>query len=219
MEKNISALRDCPLFCGISMENLAALLDCLRANRAVYGRGEFVYSAGDEITSLCVVMSGGVHVILEDYWGNRAIIARVGPGELFAEAFCCAGVKNIPVSVMASGQSEILFVDFARAAWTCPSSCEFHSLLVRNMLRILARKNVTLMRKIEHVTRHTTREKLLSYLSERAHEAGSGAFEIPFSRQELADYLSVERSAMSNELSKMRGENILRYEKNHFELL
>jgi CRP-like cAMP-binding protein len=219
MEKIIPILKICPLFDGISDGNLLALLNCVKARRSVYDKNDFICVAGDEVSSLCVVIAGEVHVMLEDYWGGRAIIACVGPGELFAEAFSCAGIKEIPVSVMASERSEILFVDFARAVQTCSSSCEFHSWLVRNMLRIIALKNVSLTRKIEHVTRRTTREKLLSYLSERAKIAGSSSFDIPFSRQELADYLSVERSAMSGELSKMRGENILRCEKNHFELL
>ncbi|GHV49629.1 Crp/Fnr family transcriptional regulator [Synergistales bacterium] len=175
--------------------------------------------AGEDVTAIGIVLSGGVHVLQEDFWGSRAILSHVAPGELFAEAFSCAGVGSLPVSVITTEPSEILFLDYKRVATTCSSSCAFHTGLIKNMMQILAGGNVMLTQKIEHLTRHTTREKLLSYLSEQARQAGQSAFEVPFNRQELADYLSVDRSAMSSELCKMRDDGILRFCKNHFELL
>jgi CRP-like cAMP-binding protein len=139
-------------------------------------------------------------------------------GGLFGEAFACAGAENLPVGVMAAEESEILLMNHERMLTSCPSACAFHTALIRNLTRILAEKNVILTQKLEHVTRRTTREKLLSYLSARAKLAKGNVFDIPFSRQELADYLSVERSAMSAELSRMRNEGLLRYKRNHFEL-
>jgi CRP-like cAMP-binding protein len=120
---------------------------------------------------------------------------------------------------VATADSELLFIDFRRLASPCVNACAFHARLIRNMLNIVSVKNIALTRKIEHVSRRTTREKLLSYLSDAAKKAGGGWFSIPFNRQELADYLYVERSAMSATLSKLRDEGVLLYRRNNFKLL
>jgi CRP-like cAMP-binding protein len=212
-------LRECELFRGISDGEVGAALECLRASRAVFEKGAFIFRAGENADRLGAVLSGGAYVAREDFWGGRSILARVGPGELFGEAFICAGVENYPVSAVAAENSEILFLDYAGAVAERASPQPFHAPLLRNMLKILAEKNIFLTRKMEHITRKTTREKLVSYLSERALAEGAHSFDIPFNRQELADYLSVERSAMSAELSRMKGEGILDFKKNHFTLL
>jgi CRP-like cAMP-binding protein len=166
-----------------------------------------------------VVLRGDVHIMQEDYWGNRTILARVDPGGLFAEAFSCSQTDELPVSVIAVEKSDVLLVDYKRIITTCSSGCAFHSKLIRNMMQILARNNILLTQKMEHITQRTTREKLFSYLSAQAKRAGSPRFVIPFDRQELADYLSVDRSALSSELGKMRAAGILSFEKNRFEFL
>jgi CRP-like cAMP-binding protein len=112
-----------------------------------------------------------------------------------------------------------MFIDFQRIIATCTSACVFHTLLIRNMIGVFARKNMMLVGKMEHITKRTTRDKLLSYLSEQARLHNSNSFEIPFDRQELADYLSVERSALSAEMSRLKADGVINYRKNHFELL
>ena len=169
--------------------------------------------------SIGIVLGGAVHVLREDFWGKRKIVARVEGGGLFGEAFACAGVEKLPISVIAAEDSEILFVNSVRIIKTCPTSCTFHIRLIKNLTLLLAEKNIALIQKLECLTQPNTREKLLSYLSGQARLAGKSAFSIPFNREELADYLSVERSAMSAELSKMRDDGLVLYQKNHFELL
>jgi CRP-like cAMP-binding protein len=137
---------------------------------------------------------------------------------MFAESIVCGGIGVMPVSVMSAAATEVLFIDFQRIITTCPSSCGFHTLLIRNMIGIFARKNVMLIGKMEHITKRTTREKLLSYLSEQSKLHGSRSFKIPLDRQGLADYLSVERSALSAEMSRVKADGIINYRKNHFEL-
>jgi CRP-like cAMP-binding protein len=219
LESYDAILRSCELFGDIAPEQLYVLLDCLGATKRRFRKGEFILRAGDAAEAVGIVLVGSAHVIQEDYWGNRTIITRIEPGGLFAEAFCCAGIEQLPVSVVSLEETEVLFVDFNRIISVCSSACGFHNSLIKNMLQILARHNVTLTRKLEDVTQRTTREKLLSYFSRQALAAGSERFEIPFNRQELADYLSVDRSALSNELSKMQTEGLLRFRKNEFELL
>lgn len=219
MKKYLPTIKKCPLFAGIDDSGLKTLLDCLSASLVPYEKNSFVFMADDAVTNIGVVLSGRVHVLKEDFWGNRSILDHIGPGGLFGEAFSCAEVPKLPVSVIAAEKSDILLVDYRRIIRTCTSACAFHTGLIQNMMRILARKNVMLTQKLEYVTRRTTREKLLSYLSAQAGQAGSNSFEIPYNRQELAEYLSVDRSAMSGELGRMRDDGILRFHRNSFELL
>ena len=207
-----------PLFKGIAENDLKELLKCLNAKESVYEKNEFIFRAGDKASSIGVIISGGVYVQKEDFWGNRTILAKLEEGDLFGEAFACREEEKLPVSVMAVEKSRILFVDYRRIITNCPNTCVFHASLIENMIRILAGKNVMLTQKMEHMSKRTTREKILSYLSAQAVRCGSNAFNIPFNRQELADYLCVERSAMSAELSKMRKEGLLSCEKSRFVL-
>ena len=219
MDSYFDILAACPLFAGIDAAQLRQLMDCLTAARRTYSDGEFVFSAGDEFRAACVVLAGSVHVLQEDYYGNRTILAQIGAGELFAEAFSCAEVAAVPVSAVSAGKSEVLLIDYGRIITTCSSACVFHTMLIRNMLRLLAQKNIMLTQKMEIITHRTTRERLMAYLSAQAQRAGASRFTIPFNRQQLADFLSVERSAMSAELSRMRADGLIRTNRSDFELL
>ncbi len=219
MKKILTALQHSPLFAGIDAKDLPALLSCLNARERAMQKEEIVLDAGDEPRYVGVVLAGSVRVVQEDYWGNRTILMIVPAGGLFAEAFSCAGVEAMPVCVVAHEEGTVLLIDCRRILTSCSSACSFHAVLIQNMVKILAGKNVMLTRKMEHITKKTTREKLLSYLSECAAAAGGDAFEIPFNRQELADYLSVERSALSSILSKLKDDGMLTYNKNQFVLL
>ncbi|MGD9559898.1 MAG: Crp/Fnr family transcriptional regulator [Oscillospiraceae bacterium] len=214
----LDILASCPLFAHIDAGSLPDMLDCLAARQRHYAKGAMVLSAGRALPAVGIVLSGGVHVLQEDYWGNRAILAHIAPGGLFGEAFACAGVGQLPVSVQAVAPTDILLVDVQKIITVCSSACAFHTRLVQNLLQLLAQKNVSLTQKIEIITQRSTRKKLLAYLSRQAQAAHSHRFQIPFNRQELADYLAVDRSALSAELSKMQQEGILQYDKNHFQL-
>jgi len=218
-EKDIEVLEQSALFSGIEAENISTMLGCLAARSREYDKDVYICSPGDRVKNVGIVLSGSVYVVNEDYWGNRSIVSKLGPADMFGESFSCAEEERIPIGVVTSEKSRILFIDYRKIITTCSSACVFHSGLIRNMVHILAKKNVLLMQKMEHITKRTTREKVLSFLSEQATKAGSGSFDIPFNRQELADYLSVDRSALSSELGRMRDEGILHFHKNHFELL
>jgi CRP-like cAMP-binding protein len=203
------------LFSGIDGTERESLLGCLQAVRRRYKKGEMVFAAGDA-PAVGLLQSGAVQVLAEDPMGNRTIISRMEAGDIFGEALACAGAEKMPFSVEAATDSEVMLIDVKRILGTCPTACPFHSRLIENLMAILARKNILLGSKIRHLSRRTTRDKLLSYLTEQAREAGSRSFSIPFNRQELADYLCVDRSAMSSELSRLRAEGVLDYEKNEF---
>ena len=230
-------LPESPLFRGIPSAETENLLSCLGAERRQYAKGQSILRAGDVVTSLGLVLSGAVHIVREDFWGNRTIVGlaesgevfddfwgnatvldHVGPGQIFAETYACTPGEPLMVFVTAAEAAEILFLNMARVLQTCPHACASHGQLIRNLLALSAQKNLHLSRKIFHTAPRTIRGRLLSYLSDEAMRAGSRSFTIPFNRQQLADYLHVDRSALSHELGNMQREGLLRVRKNQFEL-
>lgn len=214
-----AALCKTALFRGSSPEEVEAMLACLGAERRQYAKGEMVCRVGDVISSMGVVLQGSLLIQTDDLWGNTAVLDRVGLGQIFGEAYACALGEPLMVDVVATDGSEVLFLNVERVLNVCSNVCGHHNRLVRNLLSISAQKNLALSRKIFHTSSKTIRGRLLSYLSDQAVRSGSSTFTIPFNRQQLADYLNVDRSAMSNELGKMQRDNLLRVEKNRFQLL
>lgn len=219
MKKYLDVLKGCPLFAGIEPQDLIEMLSCLGAAALKVGKGQIVFAEGDPADRIGIVLRGSVQVVREDYYGNRDLLAIVEPGQLFAEAFACAGVKSIPVSVIAAEESEIMLVGQEKALTRCGNACAFHNRLVGNLLQVVAAKNIVLNRKIEFMSQKTTAEKLMAFLLWQAKQQGSSEFIIPYDRQELADYLGVERSAMSAELSRLRWQGKIEYKKSWFRLI
>lgn len=218
MNNNIERLKKVKLFEGID-ENLEAMLDCLGSEEKKYAKGEFILLTGQPVTSVGVVLCGEVQVIQEDYYGNRSILTELKPSHIFGEAFASAGITESPVTVLAKSDCKILFLGIDRIINTCPNSCTFHNQLIENLLKILARKNILLSNKNQLLSRRTIEDKVLSYLSLQAEKKGDLAFEIPFTRNELADFLCVDRSALSRVLSKLQKEEVIEYQHNRFKLL
>ncbi len=219
MEKFFPLLMKSPLFEGIDREELGEVLACLGAKAACYRKGEAILSEGDPAECIGVVLSGSVQVFRVDYYGNRSMMGRLYAGDLFAEAFACGGVDAMPVSVVATEEADVLLIGAQRILHTCTSVCAFHQRMIFNLVRILALKNLACNQKIEVTSKRSTREKLMAYLLLQAKQAGSSAFVIPFDRQELADYLEVDRSGLSAEISKLRREGVIRSERSRFTLL
>ena len=218
MKKYFSVLQGCPLFAGIEADQLEALLSCLGAGVRGYARGETILTQGDPAGRMGVVLSGTAEVMRTDYDGNRSLLAHLTAGELFAETFACAGLETMPVQVTAREKTEALVLDAKRMLYPCSSACGFHHRLIYNLTRILAQKNLRFQQKLEIMSRRTTREKLLAFLSMEAARAGSRRFTISFNRQELADYLEVDRSGLSVEISRLRKEGRLICKRSAFEL-
>ena len=221
MKKYLEILLVSPLFRGITAEDLERLLPCLGGGARSYSAGAAILLAGTPAGQMGLVLSGRVQVVREEFSGHRSLLAELEPGELFAETFACAPALpgGLPVTVLAAEDCAVLLLDLKRVVGTCSNSCPFHTRLVRNLLGVLAGKSLALNRRMVHLSRRSTREKLLSYLSEQAARAGGTEFSIPFDRQGLADYLCVERSAMSAVLSRLRAEGVLETRRNRFKLL
>lgn len=219
MKKYLDVLRTCPLFEGIAEDNLLRMLACLGAKVVEFDKKYTVLAEGTSGKFIGIVLSGEVVVTTTDFYGNRHIISVSQAGEMFAEAFACAQVESIPVSVIASKPSEIMFIDSNHILHTCENNCGFHQKMIFNLMKNLAVKNLQFHQKIEITSRRSTREKLMAYLVLYAKKENSRSFTLPFDRQELADYLCVERSGLSAEIGKLKREGIINAEKNRFELL
>ena len=219
MKTNLLHLRNSTLFVDIDDESLGKLYTCLCAREKKFERDSFIFRAGDPINYVYYILSGSINIIDEDYWGNQSIVETMQVDTLFGEAYVFSSIENYLVSVVAAEQSTILEIAPEKLFKTCANGCVCHSQLVKNTLHILAEKVVRLTEKTMHIMQRTTREKLLSYLSVCARREKSNTIDIPYSRQQLANYLCVDRSALSHELSRLQNQGILRYNKNHFELL
>jgi CRP-like cAMP-binding protein len=207
------------LFEGLSEAEVTKLLGCMAYRHVSVRKGETVLREGERVDSIGLVLSGFVQIVRIEHDGQRIIQAGFGRGSIFAETFVCAGIVNIPVNVVASEDSDILFLPYTKLIGSCGNACAFHTRVISNLLKLLARKNLMLNGKISIVAKRTTREKVLAYLAEARQSAGSSTFEIPFDRNELADYLCVDRSALSRELGKMRDDGLLEFERNSFTIL
>ena len=219
MEKYIPILKRTQLFSGVGEKEIGAMLNCLQAKLCTYKKGEYVLRQGEHLDNILVLVEGKLHIQRDDYWGNRSIINMVSVGEMFGEAYVALESGTLMNDVLAVEDSAVIFFDVKRIITVCSAACRFHSMVVQNLFFAISEKNRKLVQKLTFMTKRTTREKLIAYLSEEAKRQNSSEFSIPFNRQQLADFLSVDRSAMSNELCKMRDEGLIEFEKSYFKLL
>ena len=213
---DIHLLAGTRLFQGIREHEIEARLTCLAAEERTYRKDAYIYRAGDVTGRLGVVMEGAVNIIKDDVWGNRKIIENIGGGQIFGETYACLKGEPLMVDVQASERSRILFMDVNRILTTCSSSCDFHNRLIRSLMYVLAGKNLMLTKKMDIITPKSLRERVMVYLSQESVKQGCRTVTVPFNRQQMADYLSVDRSALSAELSRMQRDGVISYEKNRF---
>ena len=218
MKRYLFILRNSPLFQGMTEEEILSVLHCVNATVLHKKKGEYIFRVGDSTESMGLVLSGSVLSMQEDLWGHRNIMHRIGAGEYFAEPYAATVGSVLNVSVVADEDSEIMLLNMGRLLKTCSNACAHHNRLVQNLVSVMARRVMNLNEKITHMAKRSTREKLLSYLSAESMRQGRLSFTIPYDRQQLADYLCVERAAMSVELSKLQKEGFLKTNRNHFTL-
>lgn len=207
-------LANTQLFYGLTEEEITSLLGCMDAERRSYKKGEVILSEGSITENAGIVLSGMAMISCCDIWGNNSILGNAAPGAVFAEVYACIPGQPLLVTVSAAEDTSILFMNVGRILTACTNACPFHARLARNLLHICAHKSLQLSQRIQHTSSKSVRGRLMSYFSECAKRAGSNSFLIPYNRQQLADYLNVDRSAMCNELSKMQKDGIIEYEKN-----
>lgn len=206
------------LFAGATPDEIASMLGCLGAYEKSYRAGERIHHMGEHIDAAGIVLSGQVRIESVDVWGNVSVIGTCPTGGMFGEVYAAVPDEPLMVDVIAVEDTRVLFVLAAKVLSTCSAMCPHHARTSQNMVRIIARKNLAFSRRILHVAPKTMRGKVLAYLSDEAERAGSRSFDIPFNRQQLADYLGVDRSALSAELSRMARDGLIVTHRSHFEL-
>ena len=219
MHKYLPVLRTCPFFTGLNDDEILSIIHYVNASGISGLRGSYIFRTGDSTEVMGLVLSGSTLIIQEDLWGHRNILSRCSAGDFFGEPYAADPGAVLNISIVAEEDYEILFLNAKRLLLSCPTACDHHNKLIRNLVSVLANRILILNDKITHVSKRTTREKLLSYLSSESARRSSLSFDISFDRQQLADFLCVERAAMSAELSKLQKEGLLKTNKNHFELL
>ena len=217
MNPVFAILKDNPLFTGIALGDFQRMMTCLSAKTSSFAKDEILLLTGDAVSSVGLILRGGVRILKEDREGRATILTELSAGEIFGEVFACAGIVLSPVTIQATEATEILAIDYRRIISSCGSACPFHTQLIANMLKLIAMKTLMLNQKLEILSKRSTREKLLAYFD--LQRGATSRFSIPFNREELANYLCVDRSAMSAELGRMRDEGLIRYTRNEFELL
>lgn len=218
MQEYLPLLRNAAIFSGMDINEIASILKCLDAKKLSFEKGGYIFRAGSSTDCMGLVLSGSVLSIQEDVWGHRNIMDKLEPGECFGEPFAASPGSVLNVSVVADSACEVLMLNIGRILVTCPTACAHHTQAIRNLVATLARKALRFNNKITHMSKRSTREKLLSFLSAESIRQGSLSFAIPYDRQQLADYLCVERAAMSVALSALQREGLISYNKNRFVL-
>ncbi len=218
MKEYLSSIKSSPLFSSIKDDDVLSMLKCLDVKISSYPKESIIIHRGDTVSSIGLILEGSAFITQEDIWGNRNIIQRIKEGETFGTAYASTNATALNVSVTAETDVSVMYLSIKRVLTMCPSACTFHTLLIRNIMMETAEKNLKVSEKITHLSQRTTRAKILSYLSSEAQHHSALEFDIPFSRQEMADYLSVERSGLSIELGKLKKEGVIDYEKNHFSI-
>ncbi|MDO5834774.1 MAG: Crp/Fnr family transcriptional regulator [Lachnospiraceae bacterium] len=219
MQKYLPILRSCPFFNGMRDDEILSILHCVQASTVARPRGAYILRAGDTTEVMGLVLSGSVLILREDLWGHRNILSKCTAGDFFGEPYAATSGAVLNVNAVAEDDCALLFLNVKRLLMSCPTACGHHQKLIRNLVSVLANRLLVFNDKITHVSKRSTREKLLSYLSSESVRQASLSFDIPFDRQQLADYLCVDRAAMSVELSKLQKEGILKTKRRHFELI
>ena len=212
-------LANTQLFRGMDPADIEKMLNCLHAKGYTCKKGEIIFPEGSPTEQIGVVLSGQVVIEMGDVWGNSSMLSSTGPGGVFAVTCACVPGEPLMVNVTAAEETEVLLLNIGRVLGPCSKACLYHMRLLRNLLTLCAVKNLQLSRRVLHTGPKSIRKRLLSYFSECIKRTGSYSFDIPYNRQQLADYLSVERSALSNELSLMQRDGLIRYHRNHFDVM
>lgn len=219
MKKYLKILKKCALFENVGDDELLRMLGCLSARVLQFDKKYTIFAEGSPAKYIGIVLSGSAQIIQFDYYGNKSILSEVTAPDVFGEAFACAEVEAMPISVIANEPCEVMLLDCSHILYTCKNHCSHHQTLIYNLMKDLAKKTLMFHQRIEITSKRTTREKLLTYLAAKAKMNDSNSFDIPFDRQELADYLEVDRSGLSTEIGKLIKEGVIRSNKRHFELL
>nr|WP_317357623.1 Crp/Fnr family transcriptional regulator [uncultured Tyzzerella sp.] len=217
MEKYIKIIKNSKLFFNISEDEIKLILNHLLLHIKDYKKGQYIFNIGDKINGLGLVVSGLVHIEKEDFFGNRSIICQVCENDIFGASYYY-DEEPLPNNILAATNTTIMFLDIKKSLNLQNHCCDKNLKVMDNFIKIMLKKNKDINKKLDHISQRNIRNKILSFLYDQSLKNNSNSFYISFNRQQLADYLCIDRSALSSELSKMRKENLINFTKNYFQL-
>ena len=217
MEK-LEFLKKLPIFFNLKDEEIISVLKFFKYYEESFKKNDFIFEIEKKIDKIGIIIFGEINIIKEDFWGNRNILNKFREGEIFGEVFALSKASS-NIMVEASQDCRILFLDLKNFSIENKKNSEEITKFLSNIFKISLKKNILFTEKREHISKKSIREKIISYLSTEAQKNKTNSFLIKFDRQELADYLFVERSALSRELSSMKKDRLIDYKKNHFTLI
>jgi CRP-like cAMP-binding protein len=218
-DKYYKQLTEAGLFQGFETDEVSSMINCLKPRFADFEKGQAVALHGNDFTGVGIVVCGKVKIQKETISGKMILLDELGPCEMFGAGLSISKITKMPVSIWAAVETAVLFFDLNRLIFTCSSECTFHKRLIRNMFVVMSSKIVEKTKKITILKNATTRDKLMAFFEIQMEEANSRQFTITLNRNELADYIGSNRSAMSRELHNMRNEGIIEFNGNHFYIL
>lgn len=216
MKKYYHKIKNSPIFFGMTDNELDRMLECFKGYIKNYEEGDMIIRQGDIITKIYLILEGKVNIEKDTYWGRRMIIQQLSANNNIGLALVASKNVESNINAICATDTTILILNYEKCSTMCQNACCHHSALIRNLFKILSKENIELIEKIENISQKTIRDKLLTYLSNESLKNKSSSFEIQFNRQELADYLNIDRSAMSFEMSKLKQEGFIDYNKNKF---
>lgn len=205
------------LFEKLEENQILELLKCIGIKTKVHRKNSYILKAGSKIDFLGVILSGEAKISKTDSLDRETIIEKIKINDIFGHNIVCCGETKSPVDIIATTECDVLFLPFEKVVTPCSKLCTYHLQLIKNVMKMISKRNALLSDKIDILGQKTTRDKILSFLE--TYRNGEKAFSIPYSREEMAKFLCVDRSAMSRELCKMRDDGIIKFNKNHFEFL
>ena len=217
MEK-LEFLKKLPIFFNLKDEEIISVLKFFKYYEESFKKNDFIFEIEKKIDKIGIIIFGEINIIKEDFWGNRNILNKFREGEIFGEVFALSKDSS-NIMAEASQDCKILFLDLKDFSIENKENSKEITKFLSNIFKISLKKNILFTEKLEHISKKSIREKIISYLSTEAQKNKTNSFLIKFDRQELADYLFVERSALSRELSSMKKDRLIDYKKNHFTLI
>ncbi len=211
-------LKNYKLFEGLDNEHTDAIKKCLKMYEIEYDKNNFIWHAGDTPKYVYLIVSGQVNLIIEDIKGNREIIMTFSENTSFGEAYAFSNEKY-RISAVAKVKTKLIRMNKEEILSTCAKNCDFHKQIIKNLVIMLAEKNLIQNTKIDYLSKKSIRDKLSFYLFSESSKARGNVLYLNLNREELADFLGVDRSALSREMSKMKAENLIDYKKNKIEIL
>ena len=215
---NFEFLSETDLFRGIEPNDIKDMINSFNPKTKTYAKNEVIFAVSANESKIGIVMNGSVNMVVNHPWGTQSIFGRTERGGIIGGANAVFDKKPLICDTVAAENCEVMFFDMYTLLTIRKDSHKCHNKVIYNIMDIAAGKCLKFVTRMIHTSPKSLRERIMSYLAEQAMINGSNKFKVPFGRQQMADYLNVNRAAMCGELSKMQQERMIKFHKFDFEI-